>query len=80
MRDQDIDALVDALSRIRERDYLSIAGMARRLGFSAGHLSMVFSGKRRPGIRFVRAVFEHYPEIRRQMAHRLSDRGHGALR
>jgi hypothetical protein len=33
---------------------------------------MVFAGKRRPGMRFVRAVVERFPEIRRLLAASLS--------
>ena len=73
MRDREIRAMLRALKEIQEEHYLSIAGLAHRLGLSAGHLSMVFSGKRRPGIRFVRAVIEQYPEIRHLVAESLRD-------
>ncbi|HHX64108.1 MAG TPA: helix-turn-helix transcriptional regulator [Chloroflexi bacterium] len=75
MRDREIQILVQALDRIRQRENSTVAGMARRLGFSAGHLSMIFTGKRRPGIRFVRAVCERYPEIRRRLARSLDEAG-----
>lgn len=64
MRDDEIETLIDFLKRIQEEQYLSLKGLAHRLGFSAGHLSMIYSGKRHPGIRFMRAVFEHFPELR----------------
>ncbi|MFP3896411.1 MAG: helix-turn-helix domain-containing protein [Anaerolineales bacterium] len=68
MRDDEIETLIAFLQRIQEDQYLSLKGLARRLGFSAGHLSMIYSGKRRPGMRFVRAVFRHFPEIRAHLS------------
>ncbi len=65
MQDEEVCAVIRILKRIMEREHLSAQGMARRLGFSAGHLSMIFAGKRRPGIRFLRAAMARYPEIRR---------------
>ena len=64
MHDHDLKALIQALHRIQDEEYLSVKGLAQRLGFSAGHLSMIYSGKRRPGIRFLRAVVEHFPQVR----------------
>jgi len=71
MRDSEIRAMIRALRRIEAEQCLSSRGMAHLLGFSAGHLSMIYSGKRRPGIRFVRAVIEHFPEIRGLIAESL---------
>ena len=71
MRDSEIRAMIRALRRIEAEQCLSSRGMAHLLGFSAGHLSMIYSGKRRPGIRFVRAVMEHFPEIRELIAESL---------
>ena len=68
MRDSGIDALLEALRRIQEEQYITLKGLAHRLGFSAGHLSMIFSGKRQPGIRFLRAVVRRFPEIRSLVA------------
>ena len=68
MRDREIQALIRSLRRIREERYLSIKGLAYLLGVSAGHLSMIFAGKRRPGIYFVRAAMRAFPEIRRELA------------
>lgn len=64
MLDEEIRAVVRILKRIMREEHLSAQGMARRLGFSASHLSMIFAGKRRPGIRFLRAAMARYPEIR----------------
>ncbi len=64
MLDEEIRAVVRTLERIMEREHLSAQGMARQLGFSAAHLSMIFAGKRRPGMRFLRAAMERYPEVR----------------
>lgn len=64
MRDDEIETLITFLQRVQEEQYLSLKGLAHRLGFSAGHLSMIYAGKRRPGMRFIRAVFEHFPGIR----------------
>jgi transcriptional regulator with XRE-family HTH domain len=73
----DTAALVTALCRIRERDFLTTQGMARKLGVSVGHLSMVFAGKRRPGLRFVEAALAAYPELRPPVARGLDDRAPG---
>jgi transcriptional regulator with XRE-family HTH domain len=68
MLDDEIRAVVRILKRIMQQEHLSAQGMARRLGFSASHLSMIFAGKRRPGVRFLRAAMARYPEIR-QLVH-----------
>ena len=68
MEDSEIEVMIQVLRRLQEDQYLSLKGLAHQLGFSAGHLSMIFSGKRRPGLRFVRAVVERYPEIRQLLA------------
>ncbi|MEA3407346.1 MAG: helix-turn-helix transcriptional regulator [Chloroflexota bacterium] len=68
MRDDEIETLIAFLRHVQEDQYLSLKGLAHRLGFSAGHLSMIYSGKRRPGIRFMRAVFDHFPEIRSHLS------------
>jgi len=72
MRDSEIKAMIRALRRIEREESLNLRGLVRRLGYSAGQLSMVFAGKRRPGMRFVRAVVERFPEIRRLLAASLS--------
>jgi transcriptional regulator with XRE-family HTH domain len=71
MDDHDLSALIRVLRRIQSEEYLSIKGLAHRLGFSAGHLSMIYSGKRRPGIRFLRAVVAHFPQVRDLVARSL---------
>ena len=71
MRDAELGAMIKALKIIQEEEYITLEGLALRLGFSASHISMVFSGKRQPGIRFVRAVIEHFPQIRQVMAESL---------
>lgn len=68
MRDSEIRAMIDALHAVMERECLSHRGLARQVGCSTGQLSMVFAGKRRPGMRFVRLVVRRYPEIRRLLA------------
>lgn len=65
MLEDEVRAVIRILKRIMQQEHLTAQGMARRLGFSASHLSMIFSGKRRPGIRFLRAAMARYPEIRR---------------
>ncbi|HHX45280.1 MAG TPA: helix-turn-helix transcriptional regulator [Chloroflexi bacterium] len=72
MRDSEIQAMIDALRAIAERDNLNHQGLARQVGCSTGQLSMVFAGKRRPGIRFIRLVVRRYPEIRRLLASSLA--------
>jgi len=73
MRDSEIKAMIRALRKIEREECLNLRGLARRLGFSAGQLSMIFAGKRRPGMRFVRAVVERFPEIRHLLAASLSE-------
>ena len=63
--------MIEALHKIEAEQYLSLRGLAHKLGISAGHLSMIFSGQRRPGMRFVRAVLESFPEVRRAIAQSL---------
>ncbi len=63
MQDSEISAIIQVLNRVMEEEFMTVRGMAHRLGFSAGHLSMILSGQRRPGIRFVRAVIERFPEL-----------------
>jgi hypothetical protein len=65
MRDDEVSALICLLKRIMRQEHMTAQGMARGLGFSASHLSMIFARKRRPGIRFMRAVMARYPEVRR---------------
>jgi len=71
MEDTDIAMIVAMLREAMTSDHMSMKGMAHKLGISAGHLSMVFSGKRRPGVRFLRAAARAYPEIARRLADRL---------
>jgi transcriptional regulator with XRE-family HTH domain len=63
MDDEEITALIAALRAIIAQESLSLKGLAYRLGFSTGHLSMILARQRRPGLRFVRAVMERYPEV-----------------
>lgn len=72
MRDREIKAMIHALRQIQRERYLNLRGLARKLGLSVGQLSMIFNGKRRPGMRFVRAVVERFPEIRDLLAASLS--------
>jgi transcriptional regulator with XRE-family HTH domain len=68
MRDREITAVLKALRRIEAEQHLTLESLGRRLGFSASHLSMLFSGRRRPGVRFLRVVIERFPEIRQMLA------------
>lgn len=63
MEDDQVRILVRILKRIMSEESLSMQGMARRLGFATSHLSMILSGKRRPGLRFLWAAMRRYPEI-----------------
>jgi|GEM_PF-5671494 len=63
MEDDQVRTLVRILKRIMSEESLSMQGMARRLGFATSHLSMILSGKRRPGLRFLWAAMQRYPEI-----------------
>ncbi len=71
MRDREIDALLVALRRAQAEENMNLTGLARRLGVTAACLSMVFAGKRRPGLRLLRAAVERYPEVRRLLAESL---------
>lgn len=66
--DREIEAIIEALERVREEQFLSLRGLARRLGFSPSHLSMILSRKRRPGKRFLWAAARHLEEVRRLLA------------
>jgi len=68
MRDREVRAIIGNLKRIQVERNLSTVGMAGILGLSAGHLSMVYSGQRQPGLRFVRAAVESFPEVRMLVA------------
>ena len=75
MHNDDVSLIIQVLRSIREERYLTVKGLAQQLGFSAGHLSMIFSGKRRPGIRFVRAAIQRFPKIRHMVAKSLRSPG-----
>jgi len=68
MRESEIKAMIAALRKIEDEQHLNLKGLAKRLGYSVGQVSMVFAGKRGPGLRFVRAVIECFPEIRYLLA------------
>lgn len=70
MEDEEVRALVRVLRRVMDEDRVTVQGLARRLGFATSHLSMILSGKRRPGLRFMWAVMERYPEVRSLMMSR----------
>jgi len=63
--------MIEALRKIEGERYYCLSGLAHELGISTGHLSMIFRGQRQPGLRFVRAVMESFPEIRRLIARSL---------
>ena len=63
MDDSEMGALLAVLRRLQEEGYLSARGLAKRLGFSPSHLSMLYAGKRQPGLRFLQAVMRRYPEM-----------------
>jgi|YNPNPStandDraft_1061719.scaffolds.fasta_scaffold34903_2 transcriptional regulator with XRE-family HTH domain len=71
MQEEEIHALIEALQRYQRERYCSLRGLGRRLGISPAHLSMIFAGKRRPGIRFMRAVLLRFPELRHLIARAL---------
>lgn len=70
----ELEAILAALEQIREDEFLSVAGMARQLGFSASHLSLILRRRRRPGARFLRAAAARYPAVRCILAQGLADR------
>lgn len=65
MRDDEMKVVLRALQRIKSERQYSLRGLARLLGVSAGHLSMIFRGQRRPGLRFLRSAMKRFPELRR---------------
>ena len=67
MEDGELDLLVRALKQIQEQRGYKLSGLARLLGVSTSHLSMVFAGQRRPGLRLVSAAMRRFPEIRTLM-------------
>lgn len=73
MESDELEAIIEALRQIREEQFLSVAGMARQLGFSASHLSLILRRRRRPGARFLHAAALRYPPVRRILAHSLAD-------
>jgi len=73
MDDRDIEAIIEALQRVREEEFLSLRGLAKRLGFSPSHLSMILAHKRRPGKRFLWAAAQRVEEIRRLLAARFEE-------
>jgi transcriptional regulator with XRE-family HTH domain len=73
MSDGVIVAIIEALQQIRDEEFLSIAGMARQLGFSGSHLSLILRRQRRPGARFLRTAAARYPAVRRILAQGLAE-------
>jgi len=65
MHDDELEVFVRALCRVKARRRCSLRGLATLLGVSPGHLSMILTGKRRPGLRFLRTAIEKLPELRR---------------
>ena len=68
MDDGEVETILRVLRRVQEEGNYSLRGFAQHLGLSAGQLSMVLSGRRQPGIRFLRAAVERIPEIRQLVA------------
>ncbi len=68
MDDREIEAIIEALERAREEEFLSLRGLAKRLGFSPSHLSMILARKRRPGKRFLWAAAQSIEPVRRLLA------------
>jgi hypothetical protein len=68
MEDGELDLIVRALRKLKEERHYSLEGLARLLGFSTSHLCMIFAGQRHPGLRLVRSVMRHFPEIRALIA------------
>lgn len=58
-----MDTLAKALEARREQEGLSVAGMASRLGVSDSFLFLLRDGKRKPGVRFLRAVIQAFPDL-----------------
>jgi AcrR family transcriptional regulator len=73
VREKERQIIIAALRDVQNQEYLSLRGLAYRLGVSPAYLSMVFTGKRRVGLRLLQAAIERYPQIRHMLAHSLSD-------
>lgn len=58
-----MDILAKALEARRTREGLSVAAMASRLGVSDSYLFLLRDGKRKPGVRFLRAVIQAFPDL-----------------
>lgn len=70
-----MDTLTVALERIRARDGLSVAALARRLGVGHSTLIMLRQGKRHPGEKLLRAIMHNLPELTPVVLHYLQN-GH----
>lgn len=73
MRNSEVAALIAFLRSVQQERCYSLRGLAQILGFSSAHLCMVLSGKRRPGIRFIRAVAARFPTYRRLLQRQLDN-------
>jgi len=71
MEESDLALVVEALKQVQAQRHFSLEGLARLLGFSPSHLSMIFAGQRRPGLRLMRSAIRHFPEIRALIKERL---------
>lgn len=58
-----MDTLASALEAKRAQEGLSVAGMASRLGVSDTYLFLLRDGRRKPGVRFLRAVIHAFPDL-----------------
>jgi transcriptional regulator with XRE-family HTH domain len=72
MRESEVKIIIQALRYIQAEKGLSLTGLAHTLGYSVGQVSMIFAGKRRPGLKFVCAVYERFPEVEELVAESLS--------
>jgi transcriptional regulator with XRE-family HTH domain len=64
VRAQDVELLIAFLRQVQQERHYSLRGLAQRLGVSSGHLCMVLSGRRRPGLHLIQAVLTHLPAYR----------------
>jgi len=54
---------VEVLKAQQERDRLSQSEFAEKIGVSAGYLSLLYHGKREPGVNLLSRVRRTYPHL-----------------
>lgn len=66
------DAVAAKLLEIRDREGLSTAALARRIGVDGSYLHLVFHGDRRPGRKLLDGAMREFPEVQAVYARSLT--------